>query len=306
MTNRISILLAMWLGCVTWAYAQDEATPPSQDVPDTDTTYWTNRMKVGFNFNQAAFSDNWRAGGVNSIAFGGYLVAKAHYEKDKITWDNELDLQYGVVKNEGQGVRKNLDRILFDSKIGYRMSKNWRFFGSINFLTQFYNGYEYQEDAQGEEERLLISKFMNPAFLTLNLGFEYKPVDYFWLRMSPVSPRLTFVTDTTIYRNVPSNYGVDIGETMRYEWLAANILANLDKDIAENLNLKVRYALYANYENLTLEEIDHRLDLTLTAKINKLIDVNLAGILLYDKDQDEDIQLSQSLAIGIVYTLQNR
>lgn len=295
-------VIALLLGISMSAYSQDAEETTAQ----SDTTYWTNSLKFGLNFNQATFSDNWKAGGVNSIAFGGYALASFNYEKDKISWNNEVDLQYGIVKNEGQGLRKNIDRILIDSKVGYKMNEKWQFYGSVNFLTQFAKGYEYSTDAAGEEQRSILSDFMNPAFATFSLGFEYKPVDYFWVRLSPLAPRFTFVTDTTIYRNVPSNYGVEIGEKVRQEWLAANIIANFDKDVAENLNLKASYTLYANYEELAFNTIDHRLDFVLTAKVNKLIDVNLRAIALYDKDQDDDIQFSQSLALGIAYKISNR
>ncbi len=292
------LALCLWYSLPLWA---QEETPAS-----TDTTYWTNQLKVGFNFNQASFSDNWKAGGVNSIAFGSYLLGNASYEKGKVTWNNELDMQYGILKNAGQSMRKNIDRILFDSKVGIKASDTWNYFGGMNFLSQFYDGYQYGQDAAGNEEELLISKFLNPAFLMFSIGMEYKPSKHFWLRLSPLSPRFTFVTDTTIYRNVPTNYGVAIGERVRQEWLAASVLADFNKDIAENLNLKMRYAMYANYESFALDALDHRLDTIVTAKINKWVDVNLTAILLYDKDQDAKIQLSQALAIGLAYSIKNR
>jgi len=285
------------------AFSQQDSTSVSAS---RDTTYWTNAIKFGLNFNQSAFSGNWKAGGVNSMAFGGYIQSTLNYQKEKMTWNNDIDLQYGVVKNEGQGLRKNIDRILLDAKVGYKISKSWNFFGSMNFLTQFNEGYRYSTNASGEEQKELLSKFMSPAFLTLSLGFEYKPVDYFSVRLSPLAPRITFVTDTTIYRTVPENYGVAIGKKVREEWFAANLTANFNKDVAENLNIKTLYAMYANLEELEFLEIDHRLDFVLTAKIAKIIDVNLRAIALYDKDQDDDIQFSQSLALGLVYKIKNR
>lgn len=88
---------------------------------------------------------------------------------------------------------------------------------------------------------------------------------------------------------------------MRVEWLAMQIFASLDKDLSENLNLKSRYALFANYETLAFDAIDHRLDVTLTAKITDIINVTLTGIALYDLDQDPGVQYSQALALGILY-----
>jgi hypothetical protein len=159
------------------------------------------------------------------------------------------------------------------------------------------------KDAQGGEEAQFISKFMAPAFITSTWGFEYKPQEYFYLRLSPVAPRVTIVYDTTVYRNVPENYGVPIGSRTRYEWLAAQVLANYDRNVTSTLNIKGRYLLFANLQNLTPpNQLDHRLDLSFTSKVNKYINVNLTGILLYDRDQDPGVQLSQALAVGLVYT----
>ena len=87
--------------------------------------------------------------------------------------------------------------------------------------------------------------------------------------------------------------------------LAAQILAELDKNISPNVNLKVRYLLFANYEHFNLKEIDHRLDLGLTARVGKYVNVSLNGIALYDYDQGNAVQYSQGLTIGIAYAFQN-
>lgn len=264
----------------------------------TDTTSnWKRSFSSGLNFNQASFSDNWKGGGVNSIALGAFLNARANYESDEISFTNELDLLYGIQKNKDQSARKTTDRIFFDSKLGYKLSPVWSAFVSINFLSQFDLGYRYT-DSLGEERRELISKFFSPAYLTSSLGFEYKPVEYFWMRFGVGTFRQTFVGDKNIYRDEPLNYGVPIGKRVRNE-LALQYIANFDKDIAQNLNLKARFTAFANYE--TLDAIDTRLDMILTAKINRFINVNLTGTALYDQDMDYKIQYSQSLALGILY-----
>lgn len=267
----------------------------------TDTTYWRKSFAAGANLNQSSFSSNWKAGGVNSIALGLFLNAKANYLKDRISWDNTTELQYGLIKNSGQDMRKSLDRIFLDSKVGYELGGHWNAFFSGNFITQFAPGYIYSSDAGGRDS--LISNFMAPAFLTFALGFEYKPKPWFSLRLSPFAPRFTFLTDDAVAIN--QRYGVPVGKTIRTEWLAAMIQAELEKDIAPNLNLKVNYITYANYQTLAFNTIDHRLSTTITAKVNRFISVNLTGILLYDRDQDEDIQYSQALGLGILYNVQN-
>lgn len=273
--------------------AQEAEAPAAEK----DTTFWQSEFSAGLNFNQAGFSSNWKAGGVNSVAFGSLVAGKTAYRKEKFSWDNELELLFGIVRNEGEQIRKSNDRIFLDSKLGYQLSERWSAYFSANYLTQFAEGYAFNNDGT----KSLISKFMAPGFLTSSLGLEYKPNETFFVRIGPLSPRITFVTDSEIINNVPSNYGVLPGEKVRLEWLAMNVFASLDKDLSENFNLKTRYAFFANYETLSFDTIDHRLDLTLTAKITDIINVTFTGIALYDLDQDPGVQVSQALALGILY-----
>ena len=283
------------------ALAQDAAPVDSAAGQTLADTAWTTEFSAGLNFNQAAFSGNWKNGGINSVAFGSIIAGKANYAKDRLTWDNEMELLFGIVSNEGERSRKSNDRIFLDTKVGYKMSGNWSTYFSLNFLSQFAKGYNYENDSS-----TLISNFLAPGYLTSSLGFEYKPNQEFALRLSPFSPRFTFVTDRNLYLTVPENYGVPIGKSVRTEWLALQLYATWDKNLTENLNLKSRYQLFANYETLDWKTIDHRLDITLTAKITNLINVTLTSINLYDIDQDPGIQYSQTLALGILYKVSNK
>ncbi len=285
--------LTTWLFSLT-SFAQEK-----------DTTYWKNAFKAGANINQAAFSPNWTGGGVKSIGFNAYLNFKANYTKEKHSWDNEIDLLYGSMNNEGQGLRKTNDKIYLDTKYGHALNTKWDAFVSANFLSQFANGYRYEKDAGGVERDTLISKFLAPGYLTFALGFEYHPVDYFNLRISPLAPRFTFQTSDKVAQNIDNNYGVEPGKKMRSEWLAFQLVANFDKDLTETINLKWRYVMFINYQKLHFNEIDHRLDLTISAKVAKYIDVNFTLISIYDIDQDSSIQFSEALGVGFVYSIKN-
>lgn len=262
--------------------------------------YWKKTASFGINLNQAVFSDNWSSGGVNSIAMGSLLNYKAEYNKDGRNLVSEFILQYGKLKNQGQFERKTTDRIFWDNKAALQLSKSWYFFGSLSFESQFDVGYNYSKNKEGLEIRTIISRFLSPAYITESVGFEYKPKKYFSLRLGTGTARQTLMLDTTLYRNNNKNFGVPIGQTFRNE-LAFQVVANFDKEIATNMTLKSRYLLFASYEKLN--NIDQRLDVTLTAKVNKLINVTVAGTALYDDDFSNMIQATQSLALGLVYKL---
>ena len=264
-----------------------------------EVSYWRKSLVVGINVNQAAFSNNWSGGGVNSIALGSSFDFKAEYNKQPFDYATELLSIYGVTKNKGQLAHKTNDRLFFDNKIATQLSKHWYFFGSLSFESQFADGFQYANDASGNPTiPQLISKFMAPGYLTESLGFEYKPVKYLDIRLGTGTARQTFVLDTTIYHNIPGNYGVNIGSKFRNE-LAFQVVSTINKDIATNMNLQARYALFIPYNNFN--QIDHRLDATLVAKVNRLINVSLTATMLYDITTASDIQASQGLAMGIIY-----
>jgi len=280
----------------------------AQMIRVDSTTYWKKSFRTGLNINQAAFSSNWKAGGVNSFGFNALLNYKASYKKNRTSWDNQFDFLYGMVNNAGQGYRKTLDRIYMETKVGHDINEKWSLTTSINFLSQFAKGYKYDKDANGIEVGTLISDVFAPAFITSAWGFEYHPVSYFKLTLSPFSPRVTIVADNNgrfAAVDPVKPYGVNVGESTRFEWLAFQMAAEFNKDIAQNLNLKWRYVMFANYQTLDAKTIDHRLDINLTAKVNKFMNVSLGGIMIYDYDQDSGVQLAQAFTLGIAYSFQN-
>ncbi|MNY66333.1 hypothetical protein D3C86_2037420 [compost metagenome] len=86
---------------------------------------------------------------------------------------------------------------------------------------------------------------------------------------------------------------------MRTEAALIQLVANFDKDIAKDVNLKFRYLLFSSFKHPL--NIDNRLDAQLTAKINKYVNVNLGAIMVYDEDQSNKIQFAQALSIGFLF-----
>ncbi|MBY0542172.1 MAG: DUF3078 domain-containing protein [Sphingobacteriaceae bacterium] len=260
--------------------------------------YWNTKTSVGININQAAFSDNWKGGGVNSLAIGGLVNYKAEYSKESYSYVSELILQYGKVKNKNQLQKKTTDRIYWDNKAAIQLSKNWYFFGSINFQSQFDKGFSYPKDAQGNEIENLVSKFMAPGYLTESVGFEYKPNKFFSTRIGTGTARQTFVLDTALYRTNPNNYGVVNGKNFRNE-LAFQIVTSFEKEVFQNIMLKTRYNMFIPYDNFG--HIDHRFDINVVAKVNRFMNVSITGVGLYDRDTDSKLQGSQTLAMGLTF-----
>jgi hypothetical protein len=291
-TSRLVILVAFALLC-THVSAQDTLVAP----------LWKKKLNFAMNFNQATFSTNWKAGGSNSIGLNSLFNYSLNYKNGRDTWDNAIDCAFGFTKLDNDAARKAIDRLYLDTKYGHDINNDWGLFTSFTFLSQFTRGYNYNDD----DTRDLISDFAAPAYMTLALGAEYSPVPYFRLRIAPVAPRLTVVKDPQRFTKTVSEkpYGVDTTKTTRFEGFAGLIQAEFDKEIFKNVNFKWRYMMFANYETLSPETIDHRLDLNIIAKVAKYVNVSIGGVLIYDYDQDHTVQYSQVFSLGFIYSFQN-
>ena len=305
---RFLPLAALWLAPPARAQTTPALIPAPTPVeaPAPDPV-WRKNLKTGLGLNESVLSSNWRGGGVSTVGFNALANARANRKLGVHSFDNEADFLFAFSQTSGLGYRKGQDRLYLDTKYGRAISSRWDMFLSLNLLSQFAPGYKYDKDAAGQDRARLTSDFFAPAFVTAAYGFEYRPAPFFHLRLAPFAPRLTVVNraDRFVAALGDTPYGVNPGHSTRFEVLAAQILAELDQNLSPTVNLKARYVLFANYRNLTPQEIDHRLDVGLTAKVGKYVNVALNGIALYDYDQDHAVQFSQGLTLGVAYSVQN-
>lgn len=271
-----------------------------------DTSYWLKKTQFGFTVNEAGINNDYTAGGQNTLGLNVFFNSKVEYAKDKITWVNDLQLQYGFINTFGQGgngQKKGIDRIFFDTKVGRKLSKVWSLVGGLNLQTQFAPGYKYGANPDGSN--LLISNLFAPAFLTEYIGLEWKPKPFFSMVFSPAALRQTIVGDNAIRLKNPDGtllpaFGVPVGQSVLSEIGVMQIVANYDRDIAKNVNLKLRYQVFFNANRI--EHIDNRLDVKLAAKINKYFSFTADVIVLYYDNQSTNIQTAHNLGLGFLYT----
>jgi hypothetical protein len=292
--------LFMLLFSVAFAQIDSALTPKPRKVK--------HNFQAGFNLNQSTFSDNWAGGGFNSYAFGGFSNYVAKYKRKNWDFTSDLQLQLGFQEIQNEGRRKNADRLFYDLKAGYMINKKWNFFASLNFLSQFIEGYDAKTKSLVEPNKdSLISSLFAPAYLTSSLGLEYKPLEYLWMRFGVGTLRQTFVLDERI-----SNAGLyglkKPGDKLRNQ-AVLQFIANFDKNLAQNVNLKLRYMTNFDYLKATESSggmdmaIVHIFNANLTLKATKYISTNLQINVIKDPDQDKSAQFSQILSLGVVYSL---
>lgn len=299
MKNSLAILALLFV-CFTASAQKDEIK-----VLDTwlkDTVYWKNEGNFAVNFNQSSFSSNWKGGGVNSYALGSIVNGKLNYFNRRFNWETIGNAQYGLLKAQGQSMRKTIDVLLIDTRAAHALNAKWSTYIGANIISQFDNGYEYGKDSLNNETKKLISRFFAPGYVTLPLGLQYKPSDAFFVRFGIFSVRRTYVIDTTIYHNVPTNYGVPVGKIYN-DQIGMQLVAGYDKDLDSTIHLSSHYFGFFDYGAVGADDFVHRFDIMLSAKVTKYISTSLSFLLVYDKNQDRDVQIAQALNLGFLMQL---
>jgi hypothetical protein len=285
----------------------ESAKTISKDPKDTAVKKWKLGGFFNLNINQGTLS-NWSAGGDKfSFSLNAYLNVFAFYKKNKSSWDNSLDLAYGMVRTTSLGSRKASDRIDLLSKYGYAISKKWNAAALFNLRTQFAKGLAYSKTAAGADTATVISRTFAPAFVLLSLGFDYKPNDHFSLFISPLTERWVIVTDDSI----APLFGLLPGKNTKNE-LGAFLSANYTAKLGPNFVYKTKLDLFSNYKQ-NPQNIDIYWTNALTAKITKYINFSFNLDMIYDDDtknvdpaKGPAPQWLQLMGIGFAYNFNKK
>ena len=281
--------------------------------------------------NQASFA-NWSAGGENSISGTALLKIFANYTKGNFSWNNTLNLKYGLLKNESESLKKNDDLIELNTQLNHKFSKNWSSSGLINLTTQFADGYSYPDDSN------IVSKFFAPAYLTIAPGISYKPTDYFSILITPITMKGTFVMDQDLadlgaFGVDPAKYKdtiaegkikIEDGKNSKIK-LGAFVEFYFKKKLKEDLAYESKLNLFYNYlqdNNIPegIAPIDFNWQNYFLYKISKVFSAslffhlaympgdvfitrtNVAGIEEITVKPNDKLQIKENFGIGLAYT----
>lgn len=281
---------------------------------------WKTGGLVAINMSQVGLT-NWSAGGQSSIAINGIVSLYANLKSGSSTWDNSLDLGYGILRQHGSDGFKNGvflktdDKIDIVSKYGKRASEKWYYAGLVNFNTQSTPGYNYPNDS------LVISRFMAPAYLLGAIGMDYKPNKYFTAFISPFTTKITFVNDDSlanagafgVEKGVFDTDGTLItpGAKFRSEY-GGYLRLGYKRTFFDNITITSRLSLFSNYIN-NPQNIDVNWENLIEMKVNKYISATISTHLIYDDDIDitdrngnvgPRTQFKEVIGVGFLYKFQ--
>ena len=244
----------------------------SQEKSDTIKSWHLGGL-TSLNFSQVSLT-NWAAGGQSSTAGVGIFNVFGNYKKDNLSWENSLDMGYGLLKEQNSDVVKSDDRFELNSKFGVKKTEHLYYSTLFNFKTQFAPGYKYPNTTDA------ISRFLSPAYMTLSLGVDYKPSKALSFFISPLTGKMTIVSDNIL--SSQGAFGVDAGKKVRME-VGSYFKAEIKTDLMKNVSINSKVDLFSSYLH-NPENIDVNWDLLINMKINDFLSANLITNLIYDDD----------------------
>jgi len=271
-------ILFLFIMCCSVAYGQITDAEKKVRAVNTDTVMgWKKGGIFAVNLAQTSLT-NWAAGGQNSLAVNGILSVFANYKQGKSSWDNSLDLGYGLLKQgKNSDFLKTDDKIDLTSKYGREAFKNFKYAAFLNFKTQMSPGYKYP-DTQNK-----ISDLFAPAYLLLALGLDYKPSQYFSAFIAPLTGKFTFVSDQIL--SDAGAFGVTPGKKSRGEiggyLRAIYTKGDFKAEFLKNISFTTKFDIFTNYRD-NPQNIDLNWETLIALKVNKFISVNFNTVLIYD------------------------
>lgn len=271
--------------------AQDPTAAPTEEAP---APRWTKSGNASLMFSQAAFNHDWTGGGTNNVAASLAVSYAFNYKKDKWAWDNNVFVDYGITKLEGDNYsRKTTDRFEVNSVLGYQLNNpQWYYSFFLNFKTQMTDGYKYESTG-----RTLINQMLSPGYLQFGPGMLWKKSDNLKVNLAPATSKIT--TAKSRWTETGPFYGVEQGKNIRYE-LGFYLNGYAKFTVMDNVSFENILSLYSNYLDKPQNvDLDYTANIVMT--INKYLSANFTFQAIYDDDAAKAFQIREVLGLGVNY-----
>ena len=264
----------------------------------TKPNFWSFSGDQSLQFMQNFVSDNWYKGGESNYSMVGSVTLNANYNnKQKLKFDNKLELKLGFQTSRGDTVHKfktNNDLIRYTGKIGVQAAKRWYYSLQMLAYTQFTQGLK-------SNDHYVYSDFMSPFNLNFGIGMEYS-VQTKSNKLSG-SVNLSLLSFNFRYvdrKELAPRYSIK-GNHRTREDFGSQVTVDLNWKVSNNVNWRTRFYTYTTYENVLMEWEN-----TISLTVSKYISANIFLYPRFDDSTARDekldyLQFKEYSALGFSY-----
>ncbi len=263
--------------------------------------FWKFKGDGYLQFMQNFVSGNWHKGGESNYSAVGAVTLELNYnDKDKVKFDNKLEMKLGFQTSRSDTVHRvkpSNDLLRFTSKLGLQAHKQWYY--TIQFMaqTQFTRGLKTNNPNT-------FSDFASPLDLNLGIGMDYKVN---WLKgrltgtvnISPLSINYRYVDRTALAKG----FGVKTDKhNHSLTDFGSQVTVNTQWKLAEQITWKTRLYAYTSYHR-ALVEWENQFEL----KVSRYITANLFLYPRFDDTNTRDdelgyFQFQEYSSLGLSYS----
>lgn len=212
--------------------------------------FWKFAGDYNLQFMQNHFSANWYKSGEDNLSAVGNVVLKMNYNnKQKIKWDNMLEMKVGIQTAHSDSVHKlktTSDLLRYTGKLGLQATKKWYYTFQVIATTQFARGYK-------SNDRTVYSDFFSPFELNFSIGMDYN-IDAYnkrltgSLHIAPIAHNFKHVSRLEL----ATRYGIPEGHHGMNDW-GSQFTANVTWNPTEKIKWGTRLYAYTTYSRAVVE-----------------------------------------------------
>ena len=269
------------------------------DIIVMKPNFWTLTGDYYLQFLQNYVSGNWYKGGVSSYSTVGSVTMQYNYNnKQKIKWDNKLELRLGYQTSRGDtvhNVKTSEDVIRYTTKAGLQATKKWYYTLQMIATTQFTHGYK-------NNDVRVYSDFLSPLTVNISLGMDYSVS---WLKnrltgsvhLAPLAYNFKYVGR----EDLETTFGLDDGSHTLNDF-GSELSADLTWQIIDQIKWKSRIYAYTTYKRSEIE-----LENTITFQLNKYLATNIFVYPRFDDARTKDYhhgywEFKEYCSVGFSYS----
>lgn len=228
----------------------DEPGYVPMDMVVFKPNFWTFGGDYYLQFLQSYISPNWYKGGESNYSAVGALTLEAHYDnKQKLRWDNKLEMKLGIQTTRADSLHKaksTEDLLRYTGKLGLQATRRWYYTFQVIATTQFLRKYDTNSPN-------VKSDFMSPFNLNASLGMDY---NVSWLKnrltgsihLAPIAYNLKYVGR----QSLAQANGLKEGHHTLHDY-GSQFTCDLKWKILDNLMWQTRLYGYTTYKRSELE-----------------------------------------------------
>ena len=256
------------------------------------TSVWNKQLITGFNISQVSYS-NWVRGGESAVSWTTTMDAKFEKDTKQENWTTTSKLRYGQTKQENIGIRTTIDKIDFSTAYIYKYRRALNPFISGALRTQFSTGYKYSGT-----ERSPRSDFIDPLYLIQSAGAGFIFSKALKVKIGGALKE----TFASTYAHLGYTDDPDTPEIEKYKIeRGISSVTTFYHKFSKNFLVDSKLELFSAFDGIN--NVDIVFENTFTAYVAKYITVKFETLLYYDQNVSKEIQLKQTLGMGLSYSL---